>query len=502
MSCHVNSRFLEHGLARLALTRFGACVGLLLVAMAAVPAHAFCGFYVASADTRLYNQASQVVLVRDGPRTVMTLANDFKGNVRDFAMVIPIPTFLQREQIHVTERALIDHLDAYTAPRLVEYFDENPCQRSRFEELAASDSSARAPAIGAMRQYAKSLGVRIEAQYTVGEYDILILSAQQSGGLVTWLTSNGYRIPNGAAPVVASYLKQGMRFFVAKVNLRQQAKSGYSKLRPLQIAYEHRRFMLPIRLGTVNADGPQELFVYGLTRTGRIETTNYRTVALPTDVNLPEFVQPDFANFYRTMFRQQTRNQNGEVVFLEYAWDMAWCDPCAADPLSPAELRELGVFWLDGASQPGEMPLRQPLGSRRPIPSPPITGPVDAFVTRLHVRYDAVHFPEDLLLKTTGNRDNFQGRYVLQRAFSGEADCPEARRYFTEELPQRREQEVQALARLTGWRVADLRRKLPRVPEYRARTDDGARPVTSPGASAKPPASTNEAAPWWRRIWN
>ncbi len=32
-------------------------------------AQAFCGFYVAKADTSLFNQASQVVLVRDGDRT-------------------------------------------------------------------------------------------------------------------------------------------------------------------------------------------------------------------------------------------------------------------------------------------------------------------------------------------------------------------------------------------------------------------------------------------------
>ena len=46
---------------------------------------------------------------------------------------------------------------------------------------------------------AKALGVTIEAQYTVGEYDILILSAQQSSGLETWLRENGYRIPAGAS---------------------------------------------------------------------------------------------------------------------------------------------------------------------------------------------------------------------------------------------------------------------------------------------------------------
>jgi hypothetical protein len=85
----------------------------------------FCGFYVAKADTKLFNQASQVVLVRDGDRTVMTMASDYQGDLKEFAIVIPVPTFLKREEIHVGDKALVDHLDAYSAPRLVEYFDED-----------------------------------------------------------------------------------------------------------------------------------------------------------------------------------------------------------------------------------------------------------------------------------------------------------------------------------------------------------------------------------------
>ena len=81
-------------------------------------AQAFCGFYVAKADTSLFNRASQVVLVRDGDRTVLTMANDFEGDVKDFAVVIPVPTFIERGQINVADKALIDHLDAYTSPRL------------------------------------------------------------------------------------------------------------------------------------------------------------------------------------------------------------------------------------------------------------------------------------------------------------------------------------------------------------------------------------------------
>src|SRR5439155_26578792 len=221
-----------------------------LVAFSAPRLAAFCGFYVSKADAKLFNKASRVVLVRDGDRTVMTMANDFRGDPKEFAIVIPVPTFLEREQIHVGEKALLDHLDAYSAPRLVEYFDGDPCVR---EDYARAMPMAAAPQEKAARQ--KSLGVTVEARYTIGEYDILILSARESTGLETWLTQNGYRIPPGASAVPRSYIKQGMRFFVARVNLKEQAKLGFQYLRPLQVAYESPKFMLPIRLGTVNADG-------------------------------------------------------------------------------------------------------------------------------------------------------------------------------------------------------------------------------------------------------
>src|SRR4029077_810672 len=91
-------------------------------------ASAFCGFYVAKGDAKLFNRASQVVLVHDEDKTVMTMANDFQGDPKEFAVVIPVPTKIERGQIHVAEKALIDHIDAYSAPRLVEYYARNPCE--------------------------------------------------------------------------------------------------------------------------------------------------------------------------------------------------------------------------------------------------------------------------------------------------------------------------------------------------------------------------------------
>jgi hypothetical protein len=425
-------------------------------------AQAFCGFYVAKADTQLFNKASKVALVRHDNKTVITMVNDYRGDPQEFALVVPVPTFLEREQIHVGDRAVIDHLDAYSAPRLVEYFDENPC-RPLPRPASAPMSVGRAER-QASADMDKSLGVTVEARYTVGEYDIVLLSAEQSTGLETWLTQNGYRIPMGATQVLGSYIKQGMRFFVAKVNLKEQARLGFAYLRPLQIAFESPKFMLPIRLGTVNADGPQDLYIFTLTRKGRVETTNYRTVQLPTGMDLPVFIKGEFGDFYRAMFDRQVEQENMRVLFLEYAWDMAWCDPCAANPLSADELRQLGVFWVNASNPPA------PRG--RPLPPQA----QDVFLTRLHVRYDAAHFPEDLSFQETADRNNFQGRYVLRHAWQGSETCREAETYRAR-LPERWSQEARTLASLTGWQLEDIYRKMPNM------------------------NSTSESSPWWKKLW-
>jgi hypothetical protein len=411
---------------------------------------AFCGFYVAKADTKLFNKSSQVVLVRNEDKTVLTMANDFKGDLTEFAIVIPVPTFITKEQIHIADKALLDHLDAYSAPRLVEYFDENPCAPRVMYEMAPR---AAAPAGETGAERAKSLGVKIEAQYTVGEYDILILSAKESGGLEVWLKENGYKIPSGASEVLGSYIKQNMKFFVAKVNLKEQTKLGFSYLRPIQVAYESPKFMLPIRLGTVNADGPQELFIYALTRNGRVETTNYRTVKLPTGTEIPIYVKDQFGDFYKAMFSEQVKKEDMRAIFTEYAWDMGWCDPCAADPLSQEELKQLGVFWLGGGT-PASV-VKAP-GLFRPLPP---RGASDVFITRLHLRYDAAHFPEDLVFQETADRQNFQGRYVLRHPWLGRNYCP-AMEEYQRDLKSRQEDEAKNLSTLTGWNVQDIRKKM------------------------------------------
>jgi hypothetical protein len=424
--------------------------------LVAAQAQAFCGFYVATSDAKLYNKSSQVVLARDGDRTVVTLSNDYEGDLRQFALVVPVAVVPQKDQVHVGEGAWIEHLDAFTKPRLVDYPDEDPC-RARETRYQALQMSLPMSASSIMGRGAKAEDVRVEAQYTVGEYDIVILSATQSRALIDWLQAHQYRVPAKAEKLVGVYLRQGLKFFVAKVNLGEQSKLASRKLRPLQIAYESPRFMLPIRLGMVNAKGPQELFVYALTPKGRVETTNYRVVKMPTGAEVPMFVRDDFANVARAAFDRAVAKEGMRTVFLEHAWNASWCDPCAGPPLDQEELRQLGAAWVaDG----------------RPV-----------FVTRLHARYDAASFPEDLVFQETANTENFQSRYVTRTPYQGKCDC-EGGAEYRKALAARHDSQRDALAELTGW----------------SREDVGRRMATGPDAYL--PSVNVQAQPaWWQKMW-
>ena len=313
------------------------------------PALAFCGFYVAKADTSLYNRASQVIIARDDERTVLTMSNDYQGEVKDFAMVVPVPVILKEDQVHVGEAKILQRLDDFSAPRLVEYFDDDPCAVRAYEEdLAFNSAPQAAPSLRQKKEDA-DLGVTVEEQFSVGEYDIVILSAKESDGLETWLRQNDYKIPKGAKELLQPYIRQNLKFFVAKVNLEEYDSNGFEKLRPISMAYESPKFMLPIRLGMMNANGDQDLIVYLLSPKGQVELTNYRTVKVPSDSEVPVFVKEEFKDFYTAMFQKSYEQKNKKVAFLEYAWDMGSCDPCSAEPLNREELREAGVFWLNSA---------------------------------------------------------------------------------------------------------------------------------------------------------
>jgi MYXO-CTERM domain-containing protein len=412
-------------------------------------ARAFCGFYVSGSGAPLANNATQVVLMREGMRTVLSMQNSYQGPPQDFAMVVPVPVVLQKENVKTLERDVFERVDRLTAPRLVEYWEQDPCPKPMpmpMHEFARADAFG----LGAIAAAAPAGApapppVKTEAQFTVGEYDIVVLSATDSTALDTWLHQNGYKIPAGAEPYLRPYVQMGMKFFVAKVDVAkvkfERTGNGpeQAMLSPLRFHYDSDAFNLPIRLGLINSTGTQDLVVTILAPGQRYEVANYDNVAVPTNVDVSDATRNEFASFYATLF-DETVQRHPRSVVTEYSWSANSCDPCPTPPLQQSDLMTLGADVL-----PSTAPSPPP-GGGAPILRPRFRPQSGNFViTRLHARYSKDALGDDLVFRAAppivGGREfmqgegkleqgarpdasnNFQARYVIRHPWTGPMAC-------------------------------------------------------------------------------
>lgn len=306
---------------------------------------AFCGFYVGGSGDALYNQATHVVLMREGQRTVLAMANNYQGPPENFALVIPVPVVLQQPQVKTLPAETFDRIDQLTAPRLVEYWEQDPCPYGR--DYSADDkeggTGTRAKSDEGSMGMPAAAPVKVEAKFSVNEYEIVILSASESTGLDAWLREHDYKIPEGAEAALRPYVEGGSKFFVAKVDASKvKLKDGKTMLSPLRFHYDSERFDLPVRLGLLNAKDAQDLIVHVVARNRRYDVANYPNVTIPTNIEVKDSVRDGFAGFYATLF-DATLTKNPRAVVTEYSWATATCDPCPTPPLSDRDLSMLGA---------------------------------------------------------------------------------------------------------------------------------------------------------------
>ena len=413
-----------------------------IVALVAITPRAdACGAYFArqaatatgTLNTKLYNRSTRTVYARVGDETTVTMVADYRGDPREFAAVIAVPTVLTREQIRTADAKLVERIDAATAPRFTIRHDPDPC----FVPPVSAFPSRSAPMVGAPAAAAGAIqaapAVVVEARYVVGEYDVAILSASESDALVKWLTSQGYQIPSAAEPVLAAYIREGLKFFVAKVALKEGSSDGYKRLSPLQISYRSAKMWVPLRLSTVVAEGPQDMFVFALTEGANIEAANMPARVLDTLRELPALAGGQFDTFYEAAVAHAHREAKGAVAIVEARQSFRNGEAASRGwRLSPDELAALGIDPKRGA------------------------GPVT--LTRLHVRYDR-SFTQDLVLDRRSNVQLFTSNFRMHQPYQGDATCPEGTRYKAQVAAQRTK-EIEALQRLTGWSSSEIAHRI------------------------------------------
>jgi MYXO-CTERM domain-containing protein len=394
-------------------------VTLALLVLIAAPrsAEAFCGFYVEGSGKQLVNDATQVVLMRSGTRTVLSMQNHYAGPPEAFAMVVPVPVVLHDGDVKTLPRDVFDRIETLDAPRLVEYWEQDPCQpyppklRRKMTGAPPPPTPSSAPA-GVEGGY-----VKVEAEFVAGEYQIVILSATDSTALDTWLREQHYAIPDGAEPLLRPYVEGGWKFFVAKVDPKKVTfdSDGRAELSPLRFHYDSDEFVLPVRLGLINSAGKQDLIVHILGDT-RYELASYPNAFIPTNLEVTAAAKERFAELYAAVF-DRTLEQHPRAVVTEYAWDARGCDPCPGPALDRRDLETLGGDVTNGAS---------------------------TVLTRLHARYGK-DLAEDLVFRAaspvSGGREDydaahrivaepkasdsntFQARYVIRHAWDGPINC-------------------------------------------------------------------------------
>lgn len=359
------------------------------LALLATDAHGFCGTYVGSPGSKVTNYASQVVMVREGNRTTLTLANDVTADTTDFALVIPVPEVLGPEDVSVVESDMIGRLDRYSSPRLVRYeaadFNDTSSGCSLVQPLNFDDT-LDSPELGGDEgepvQVDEPETVTVEASFSAGEYDILVLSAEESASLYGWLERNGYALPEGGEDVVQEYIDAGSYFVAAKVRLDAEPTGDY--LSPLRLSYTSDVMSLPLRLGTVSSEGEQDLIVYTITKTGSVDVSNVPQATVPDECMFAGRVGETFPEYYDETLDDSMAETGGASYTKEYAWAPYHCDPCADTPLTDTELQSLGY---SGTSQ-------------------------DAYLTRLRLRYGPDDLDQDVVFYETGMAEQEQIRFI------------------------------------------------------------------------------------------
>ena len=358
-----------------------------LAALWAGPAAAFCGTFVSSPGVELTNKTSQVIISRQGERTTLTMANDYKGPVDDFAMLVPVPYVLEEDDIATARPELFQRFNDYSAPRVVEY---ECADFYGYED--DGDFGGYMDGGGGYYDYPSEEAdpdVVVEAEYSVGIYEIVILSAETAGGLMEWLEENGYGVDASAQALLTEYIEGGQLFFAAKINGEMLSfdEDGATVLEPLQFGYNSDVLSLPIRLGTLNSPGEQDVILYILTDEddGQVKISNYTEVNIEDECMVDITAAGGASNHYGNEFGTAWAEAGtGEAWINEYAWSTSSCDPCPTEPPNESELEEAGYT-----------------GDRW-----------NSFFTRLRIRFTPEAATEPIMMYTSGIRSTEQIRFI------------------------------------------------------------------------------------------
>ena len=261
-----------------------------------------------------YNPASAVFVTRQGTRTVLTMETVYSGPPVELSMLIPVPTSIERDHVRTVTGSIFRNLDRRTSPRVRHVWPA--CRRIRRAPMRAMSAMGGGGGSAPEPQMRiEELGIEIEDEWEVDEYDITLLGADESTGLLTFLRQRGLDLKENAIPMLRAYIESDHRFVLARVDpSRANVLGDKMMLSPIQLEYESEELRVPVRLGTLNSPGQQELLLYILSDQGRFEIANRTNVTAPTDLRMRSSVRGGVAEVYASLTDEVFRQHPGAAI--------------------------------------------------------------------------------------------------------------------------------------------------------------------------------------------
>lgn len=342
------------------------------------------GLFLAKDGSDVISKQSKVVVARKDNINVLTFTNEFESEADELMLLIPVSEAVKPSQVSMIDMSLLNTLEEYTSPRLVEYVNFDPCQKD----------SAKRPDINVDRSYTtiaddKAIGVSSKDKDIVASSEIYALTSKESDGIIVWLKNNGYNLNEKTVNLLQSYIASKSRFVVLKFKDVGDKKAWTA---PVQITSEAKQFILPAAIGTANADGNQDMTITFLSSLGKIVpvSTNIREIDIGLD--LPLSAKGDFPAVYGRMLNKFFDNHRGTML-LEYAWPANSCKPCTSEPVPVQNLIDLGATWY-------HLPKKGTAG---------LVDPASAiYMTRIHARFDIAQTPDNFMFEELSDRLQYQ----------------------------------------------------------------------------------------------
>jgi MYXO-CTERM domain-containing protein len=342
---------------RLRSAPFIAAVALSAVSSSTV--WAMPGFYAGKGSTTPKAESTQVVVMKKGDATVVSVMPDYKGQLQPFAFVMPVPSDVTVEQVKSMRRDFVDRVDQLSAPRFHEFWEMDPCDPADVEQIWEIDRTAKSNTAflsggmmgldKAKRKVAKELRMEFDPEYKEAEYTFSVVTPETGAADITkWLADKGYKAPEGAKAAVKKYVDAGMSFVVAEVDDKKLELVGGRRaiLSPIRYATKQ-----PVKinstLGLLNSPGMQELFIYVLHPDKEYSPKNYETAFPPTNVEVDFKVKERMGEFY-TGLHDIFLAKHPKTFLIEYAWPTSGCgEPCPNEKLMIHELLTLGADFFE-----------------------------------------------------------------------------------------------------------------------------------------------------------